>query len=448
MPAIRMLVVGLLALAAVDARAASGSILPNDLRLDPVVSGLGSPVALRSAPSDARLFVLEQGGAIRIIQGGVLLPTPFLRIAGAGGTAPPLGFTNSGERGLLGLAFHPNYTANGQFYIYYTDGSGDTVVARYLRSVGDANLADPNSGVVVLRADQDFSNHNGGDIHFGLDGYLYIGLGDGGSGNDPCNRAQTLLTSAILSGTQNGQNCDVDSSFVNAQSGGVGGDATSLALMGKILRIDVDASANAGQELCGVGGSGSAPYGIPNGNPYAASDGICNEVWHAGLRNPFRFSFDRVAGDMYIGDVGQSTREEIDVAPAGVSGLNFGWRCREGELAGSNQSLCGNPPPFIEPILTYDNDSVGCSITGGFRYRGPLEALNGVYFYADFCSGRIFAARPYNGVWQSLEWQDSALSPSSFGEAADGALYLVNYCGSVLRFETDALFRDGMEPED
>lgn len=432
-------------LAAPLAHAASSSMLPGDLRLESVVSGLSAPVALRSVPADPRLFVVEQGGSIRIVQGGALLPASFLRIAGAGGTAPPLGFTSGGERGLLGLAFHPDYASNGRFYVYYTDGRGDTVVARYLRSGADPNLADPDSGTVLLRVNQDFSNHNGGDIHFGPDGYLYIGLGDGGSGNDPCNRAQTLRISDLaLRDSANGA-CPVDGAFTAN-----GGDAASRALLGKMLRLDVDAvlPAAAGDERCGFGDAGNVPYGIPAGNPYAGADGICDEVWHAGLRNPFRFSFDRATGHLFIGDVGQNAREEISIAPGNVGGLNFGWRCREGDLAGSNQSLCATPPPFVDPILTYANPTLGCSVTGGFRYRGPLAALAGVYFYADFCSGRVFAARSYAGVWQGLQWQDSALSLSSFGEAADGSLYLVHYGGSVLRLATDSIFRDGVEPED
>jgi glucose/arabinose dehydrogenase len=426
--------------------AASSSLLPGDLQLDLVVSGLSEPVALRHAPADARLFVVQQGGSIRIIDGGSLVPTPFLNVnAGAGGTAPPLGFTSSGERGLLGLAFHPNYTANGQFYVYYTDANGDTVVSRYLRSAGDANLADAASGSVVLRIDQDFSNHNGGDIHFGPDGRLYIGLGDGGRGNDPCNRAQTLPISAILTGTQNGENCNSDAAFT-----GSGGDFESLALLGKMLRIDVDATAAAvaGDERCGFGDSGTIPYAIPNDNPYQGSDGICDEIWHAGLRNPFRFSFDRGNGDLYIGDVGQSAREEINAVPGDVGGLNFGWRCREGDVAGGNTSLCANPPAFIDPVLTYENPTLGCSVSGGFRYRGPIAALRGVYFYGDFCSGRVFAGRPFNGAWRSLQWQDTPYSVSGFGEGADGALYLVHYGGAIRRFSTSAIFRDGVEPED
>lgn len=437
-------VASLLLLGTGAAGAASSTLLPREVTLENVVTaGLSAPLALRHAPADPRLFVVEQGGAIRIIDaGGSLLPAPFLRIAGAGGTAPPLGFSNGGERGLLGLAFHPQYAANGRFFISYTDGAGDTVIAQYLRSAGDPNLANPASGSVVLRADQDFSNHNGGDIHFGPDGFLYIGLGDGGDGNDPCNRAQTLQIANILSGAQNGQDCTVDGGFT-----GNGGDPTSLALMGKMLRIDVDATAAADQELCGAGGNGTAPYGVPPDNPYAAADGICNEVWHAGLRNPFRFSFDRDNGDLLIGDVGQGAREEVDVVPGDVGGLNFGWRCREGDIAGARTSLCGSPPPFTPPVLVYDHSGGNCSITGGFRYRGPLAALDGVYFYADYCSGRHYVGRSAAGVWSSQQWLDVASNPASFGEGADGTLYVVNLGGSVQRIATPALFRDGAEPE-
>jgi glucose/arabinose dehydrogenase len=439
-----------LILASAAATAASSSILPPTLALDTVVSGLDAPLAVRHAPGDPRLFIVERGGRILIVDAtDTLLPTPFLNL-GSGGTAPPLGFTTGDERGLLGLAFHPDYTSNGQFYVYYTDGNGDTVVARYLRSGGDANLADAGSGSVVLRVDQDFSNHNGGDIQFGPDDYLYVGLGDGGSFDDPCNRAQTLSIGAILTGTQNSQNCSADSSFTSS-----GGDFDSLALLGKMLRIDVDASVAAapGDERCGFGDAGTVPYGIPADNPYRNADGICDEVWHAGLRNPFRFSFDRATDDLLIGDVGQGEREEIDAVPGDVGGLNFGWRCREGDIAGNRTSLCGSPPPFIDPVLVYDHAESRCSITGGYRHRGPQRALEGVYFYADYCSGEIFAARPFDGVWQSTRWLDTSQSPASFGEDADGTVYLVDLAfgaadqGRVSRIVTAAIFRDGAEPE-
>lgn len=410
---------------------------PPDTRFEPVAQGFSAPLAIRHAPGDARLFVVEQGGAIRIVRGGQVQPTPFLRIAGTGATAPPLGFTGGGERGLLGLAFHPDYADNGRFYVYYTDSRGDSVVARYSRS-SNPDVADAASGSVVLRVDQDFANHNGGDIHFGADGYLYIGFGDGGDGNDPCNRAQTLQISSLLTGTQNGQNCTADANFATA-----GGDPTSLALLGKMLRIDVDGAAAADQEVCGASGSGAAPYGIPPGNPYGGADGVCNEVWHAGLRNPYRFSFDRSNGDMWIGDVGQGAREEVDFVPGNVGGLNFGWRCREGELAGGNTSLCSNPPAFTEPLLTYPR-TVGASITGGFRYRGPQASLQGLYFFADFISGRQFVADPAQPGY--AVWRDEGGNPSGFGEDADGELYYAEYSsGCIYRLEAETLLRDGFE---
>ncbi len=421
--------------------AASSTPLPNEVSLVPVASGFSQPVAARAAPGESRLYVVEQGGLIRIVDGGVIAPTPFLAFTGPGSTAPPLGFTSGDERGLLGLAFHPDYANNRRFFVYYTDGNGDSVVARYQTS-GNPDVADAASATVVLHIDQDFANHNGGDIHFGADDYLYVGLGDGGSGDDPCNRAQTLVAANLLTGTQFGDNCNPDASFASN-----GGDPQSLALLGKMLRIDVDATAPAGQELCGAGGNGTANYAAPADNPYIAADGICNEVWHAGLRNPFRFSFDRENGDLLIGDVGQVAREEIDAVPGDVGGLNFGWRCREGDIAGERQQLCGNPPPFIDPVIAYDR-TLGSTVTGGYRYRGPLAALDGVYFYADFGSGRMWGARPYNGVWQTAEWLNSNLNPSSFGEGSDGAVYVVNYGGSLLRIDTTALFRDGLEPED
>ena len=422
--------------------AASSTVLPGNLTLENVASGFSQPLAVRSTgvPGDARLFVVQQSGAIRIIDNGSVLGTPFLNI-GDGGSAPPLGFRNTGsEQGLLGLAFHPDYANNGQFFISYSDGNGDSAVVRYTVS-GDANVAN-TVGAVILHVDQDFENHNGGDIAFGADGYLYFGLGDGGDGNDPCNRAQTLLIANLLSGTQFGQNCNPDANFA-----GNGGDPSSLALLGKMLRVDVDATGSAGGEQCAAGGNGTANYAVPVDNPYSGNDGICNEVWHSGLRNPFRFSFDRDSGDLYIGDVGQTAREEVDFAPGDVSGLNFGWRCREGDIPGARSAGCPAPSAFVEPILAYDR-SLGTTVTGGYRYRGPLAALEGIYFYADFGSGRVWGARPYDGLWQNALWQDTAFNPSSFGEGSDGALYVVNYGGSVLRFATTFLFRDGMEPDD
>lgn len=432
-----------LGVAAAPLFAASSTVLPGDLSLANVASGFSQPVAVRSTgvPGDTRLFVVQQSGAVRIVDNGSVLPTSFIDI-GAGGTAPPLGFRNSGsEQGLLGLAFHPDYASNGLFFLSYSDGNGDSAVVRFQVS-GNPDVAG-TAGTVILHVDQDFENHNGGDIAFGADGSLYFGLGDGGSGNDPCNRAQTLSIGSLLTGTQFGESCNPDTSFANN-----GGDPDSLALLGKMLRVDVDGTSGAAGEQCAAGGNGTANYAIPPDNPYAGADGICNEVWHNGLRNPFRFSFDRDSGDLYIGDVGQVAREEIDFAPGDVGGLDFGWRCREGDIAGTRSAGCPAPTQFVEPIFAYDRD-LGSTVTGGYRYRGPLAALEGIYFYADFGSGRVWGARPYDGVWRNALWQDTSLNPSSFGEGSDGALYLVNYGGgSLLRFATAFMFRDGLEPND
>lgn len=427
---IRLSLSVLLACAATSAHAASSTIAPPDLRLEQVATGFNSPVALRHA-GDARLFIVEQGGRIHIIDGGATLPTPFLDFST---DAPPTGFTSNGERGLLGLAFAPNFATSRHAYVYYTDGEGDSVVARYTVPAGTPNQADPNTHEVILRIDQDFANHNGGDLHFGPDGFLYIGLGDGGSSNDPCNRAQTLAFAEL----QDDGSCAVDSGFTANT-----GDARSRALLGKMLRIDV-ASTGSSSERCGLSGD-SVGYAIPAGNPYAAGDGICDEVWAAGLRNPYRFSFDRLTGDLLIADVGQGAREELDVAPAGVGGLNFGWRCREGDIATPNVS-CSNPPAFTDPVLAYDR-SVGGSVTGGFRYRGPQAGLDGTYLFADFVSGRQFAAKPVAGSWIYRVWRDAGGNPSGFGEDAAGDVYMVEYGGTISRIVTDRIFADGFEPE-
>ncbi|GIX36739.1 MAG: glucose dehydrogenase [Lysobacteraceae bacterium] len=407
--------------------------LPSDLGFQPVVSGLDRPLGVRHA-GDTRLFVIQQGGQIRIVDAGVLRPTPFLDL---GSTPPPLGFTSGGERGLLGLAFDPDYARNGRFYVYYTDGNGDSVVARYLRSGSDPQRADPGSAQVVLRVDQDFANHNGGDLHFGLDGMLYIGLGDGGSANDPCNRAQTL-DPAELDGSSG---CEADASFT-----GSGGDPDSRALLGKLLRIDVSLGGSGG-ERCGAGGSETG-YGIPQDNPYAGSDGICDEIFASGLRNPYRFSVDRRHGDLWIGDVGQNTREEIDRLPAAAGGLNFGWRCREGFLATPGVS-CPAPAAFTDPVADHPR-SEARSITGGFRYRGPIAELSGLVFYGDFVTGRQFVLSRRSGAWVATTWRDQGGNPSGYGEGADGHLYMADYGGTLYRLvaSSPTLFFSGMEADE
>jgi glucose/arabinose dehydrogenase len=436
--------------------------LPDDLRFEEFMTGLSNPLGVRHAGDD-RLFVIQQGGQIRIISGGVLLPTPFLDIDANPPT--PLGFRSGGEQGLLGLAFDPDYANNRRFYIHYTDLNGDTVVARYLRSETDENLADPDSGEFVLRVDQDFGNHNGGDLHFGLDGMLYIGLGDGGSGNDPCDRAQTLAPADLVNGTgDRGADCAADASFT-----GSGGDPDSRALLGKILRIDVvddgprqeRRERSGAVEGCGFAGSETG-YSIPAGNPYGGTDGICDEIYAAGVRNPYRFSVDRSTGDLWIGDVGQSSREEISLLPAGQAGLNFGWRCREGFIANPSVS-CENTPPFTDPVVDHPR-SEAVSITGGYRYRGPNTALQGLVFYGDFGLGNQFVLQQVGGQWQATLW-DQLGSPAGYGEDLEGNLYMASYFdGTIYRLEATAppdpdpdpdpepdpealIFKNGLEPE-
>lgn len=423
-----------------------------------VAGGVGGALAVRNAgDGSSRLFVVRQGGIISVVDaGGALLPTPFLDI-GSGGSSPPLGFTTGGERGLLGLAFHPQYATNGRFFINYTDGSGSTVVARYTVSSGNANQADPASGSVVLRVYQPYSNHNGGDIHFGPDGYLYIGMGDGGSGsgsgsgNDPCNSGQSLSPATMVG-------CTPSAGFTGTAPAGVPrGSADSHALLGKMLRIDVDSTNTpAGADLCGADPA-LRTYGIPPGNPFAGDAGgdaaACDEIHHYGLRNPWRFSFDRLTQDLIIGDVGQNAWEEIDLVPGSAAGLNFGWKVCEGfHMRGSTTVPCALAGR-TDPILTYGR-SIGVSITGGFRYRGPYTSISGVLFYAEAYYNRLFAATESGGSWTLAKtWSnDPAINmPTGFGEGEDGHLYFTDMtAGKVYRIvapmlPVDDLFADGFE---
>jgi len=335
-----------------------------DPELNTFQSEFSSAVAVRHAgDGSGRLFVVEQGGRIKIIKNGSSLATPFLNI-------DPL--TNGGgEQGLLGLAFHPNYAVNGFFYVYYTNTSGDTIVARYSVSAGNPDVADAGSALKIISIDQDFGNHNGGDIHFSpLDGYLYIGLGDGGDGNDPCDRSQTIDPDDIVTGNVNFVNCDVDGSFL-----GQGGNADSLALLGAMLRIDVDNPGTNVGDACGEG----LNYGIPADNPFSDADNDCGEIWAWGLRNPYRWGFDRDTGDLYMGDVGQGSREEVSYQPASSNGgENYGWVCREGFIA--NPSVTCTAPGAVDPIIDYVS-SGRCSVIGGFPYRGPENTWQGTYIY-------------------------------------------------------------------
>jgi len=366
---------------------------PSDLTLDLMVGGFTRPVAVTGAgDGSGRLFVVEQAGRIRIIDEGAVLGTDFLDIRS-------LVESTSGEQGLLGLAFHPAYATNDYFYVNYTHdppGAGPDVtrISRIQVSVADPDVASPASEAVLMTIIQDESNHNGGDLHFGPDGYLYIALGDGGGSQDPNARGQDLGT-----------------------------------LLGKILRVDVD---------------GAIPYAVPADNPFVDDAGALDEIWAYGLRNPWRFSFDLATGDLLIGDVGQGAVEEIDYQPADSGGgENFGWSCMEGDVVQDFNPCDGSP--LTLPVLVYGH-GLGCSVTGGYRYRGVIGGFQGRYVFGDFCSGRIWFAIPGGSGWVANEWSDTALRISSFGEDEDGELYVVDLGGGIYRFVSpSAIFADGFE---
>ncbi len=350
--------------------------------LEPLASGMTGITAITHA-GDGRLFLTLQLGQILIWNGSQVLPTPFLDVSTL--------ISCCGERGFLSTAFHPNYAANGFFFVDYTDLNGNTVVARYRVSATNPNLADPFSAAVLLTIDQPAANHNGGQLQFGPDGFLYIGMGDGGSANDPSCNAQR-------SDTRPG----------------------NAALLGKLLRIDVDRNVD------------RAPYyGIPAGNPYVGRGGPA-EAWALGLRNPWRFSFDLLTGDLFIGDVGQGAREEIDYQPLGAGGgENYGWKLMEGTICGGGGSAgcppgvppCGDPA-YTLPILEYTHDGGNCSVTGGYIYRGlSIPDLYGRYVYGDYCSGNIWAALLQSGTWSAQLLPIRLLSLTTFGQDASGELY-------------------------
>lgn len=362
--------------------------LPAQVQLELVefATGLSTPVDIANA-GDERLFIVEKRGLIQVLNAnGQKSSQPFLDIDARVRSS-------ENERGLLGLAFHPNYAQNGFFYVNYTDNSGNTQISRFKVSESDPNIADPNSELKLISVEQPFSNHNGGDLAFGPDGYLYIGLGDGGSGGDPQNRSQTRLT-----------------------------------LLGKILRIDVD---------------NGNPYSIPANNPFAEDDFTLDEIWALGVRNPWRFSFDRQTGDLWIGDVGQGQFEEINFQPANsAGGENYGWRCYEGD-ATFNTADCPAADALTFPAYAYEHigNFCGGSVTGGFVYRGnDFPNLQGAYIYADFCNGRIWSLRPDgNGGWENTELLDGVDSDFvTFGEDQSGELYLAGISSGRIFRVTDA----------
>lgn len=330
-----------------------------------VASDLVRPVDLQ-ADGSGRLFVIEKVGRIRILQDGQLLDQPFLDITDRVGS-------NGNEQGLLGLAFHPAYAQNGRFFVNYTNNNGDTEIAR-LQVSTDPNSADPNSELKLLGVDQPFANHNGGALAFGPDGYLYAGLGDGGSAGDPMG---------------NGQNTNT--------------------LLGKILRLDVDSA---------------EPYVVPSDNPFG------NEIWAYGLRNPWRLSFDTSTGDLYIGDVGQGEWEEIDFLAAGsAGGANFGWDFREG----AHDYEGGGPAGMIDPVAEYSHQEGGCSVTGGYVYRGSMPEWNGIYLYGDYCTGLIWGLIRSNDGWQKQMLFEMDVTITSFGQDEAGEIYLVSDTGTIYR---------------
>lgn len=369
-----------------------GDVVPDEcenfpLAAIPVAQGLNQPVFAASPPADPRLFILEQGGIIRILSGATLLPTPFLDISGK--------VSQGTERGLLSIAFSPNYAGNGYFYAFYTNLVGDSVVSRFQVSA-DANVANGQSEVILKTISQDFATHNGGQIAFGPDGFLYAGLGDGGGLNDAFNRAQ---------------------------------DTSSL--LGKLLRLDVN----------------SPPEYVPASNPFIGPGLPLDEIWALGTRNPWRFSFDRETGDLYLTDNGASTREEINIRPAGtLGGQNYGWRCMEGTTCTGLSGCTCNAPALTVPTFEYSHIGGRCAITGGYVYRGcALPNLDGAYLYADYCSGEIWALRYANGaVTENLEISGE-LAPEggpitsiiSFAENADGELFIISHEGTVYRIVPD-----------
>jgi glucose/arabinose dehydrogenase len=393
--------VGFVALALVGLTLAPAPALAQ-LRAELFASGFTQPVAFVQDPSDPAVqVVVQQDGRVRVLLNGVVQPTDYLDLRSV--------VRNESEQGMLGLAFAPDYATSGRVFVNFSNLTGETVIARFTRAAGNPRRADPASRFDLLWPggqrfiDQPFSNHNGGHLAFGPDGYLYIGLGDGGDGNDPAHRAQNPQT-----------------------------------LLGKMLRINVNVSANDNEG-----------YDIPASNPFVGQAGVLPEIWSFGLRNPWRYSFDATSrggtGALVIGDVGQGSWEEIDYEPAGRSGRNYGWRNREG----AHNNVTSLPPfsqPLTDPIFEYSHD-VGSSVTGGFVYRasGLGSDYRGRYFFADFIRSRVWSIRltvhPLTGEAtagdlreHTAEFGSAAVrNPSSFGEDALGELYLVSYAGGIYR---------------
>jgi glucose/arabinose dehydrogenase len=347
-----------------------------DISLNELVGGLAAPTAIANAgDGSGRLFVVQGDGSIAVIDDGAVAPDLFLDITDRVGSA-------GSEQGLLGLAFAPDFMESRAFYVDYTDLDGNTVVSRFTAGE-DLTTADPGSEEIILQQEQPAANHNGGQLAFGPDGYLYIALGDGGNQGDPNGNGQNLST-----------------------------------WLGKILRIDVDpANVSEGET-----------YAVPEDNPFVGNGNAKPEIWAYGFRNPWRFSFDRETGDLYIGDVGQGEIEEIDFAPASEGGQNYGWNLMEGESCYADDACDPDEDDLTLPIAQYTHEEGGCSVTGGYVYRGEAAgSLAGVYLFGDYCSGLIWGAgQDAGGEWQMSAPVESGLSISTFGEGEDGQLYLAD----------------------
>jgi len=350
----------------------------SDISLSLGLSGLKQPTHITHANDGSkRLFITEQRGRILLVRDSRISSKPFLDITDR--------VSCCGERGLLSVVFPPGYREKKYFYVNYTDAAGDTVVGRY-RLSKDPDIADPGSEEIILTVKQPYANHNGGQLAFGPDGYLYIGMGDGGSAGDPQNYAQN-----------------------------------PSYLLGKMLRIDVE--------------SLGKPYAIPADNPFVNNRAFRPEIWATGLRNPWRFSFDRKTGDLYIADVGQNKYEEIDFEPKGLKGgRNYGWNIMEG-LHCYRSEDCDRKGLAL-PVAEYGHDK-GCSVTGGMVYRGSrFPQLQNIYFYGDYCSGRIWGLRQSGADWMSKELNNSGLSISTFGEDEAGEIYVADYGkGNIYKIE-------------
>lgn len=359
-----------------------------EIHLYPLLDGgLAEPLFLTHAGDD-RLFVVEREGTIRVVRNGVLSGHPFLDIREKVGS-------NSREQGLLSVAFHPEYrlpntAGNGSFFVNYTDLNGDTVIARFQASDDGQVTASPASELILMKINQPFPNHNGGQIAFGPDGYLYIGMGDGGSGGDPQGNGQDLQS-----------------------------------LLGAMLRLDVS-RVDEGRN-----------YAIPETNPFRGEDDGRAEIWSYGLRNPWRFSFDRLTGDLYIGDVGQNRWEELNFQPSqSAGGHNYGWNITEGSHCFRNRFSCDKAGLEL-PIFEFSHEFGACTIVGGYAYRGNLlSELQGNYFFADFCNGQIWQlALDDDGRWIQMGSMNAGFQVSSFGEDSEGELYILDYDdGRILQF--------------